>query len=45
LEDKAAVECFVGKDQAAVVGFSGTSLIRNNPPVRPYNRPIPRDLW
>ena len=25
--------------------YKGTSLIRNTPPVGPYDTPMPRDLW
>ena len=25
--------------------YRGTSLIRNNPPLGPYGRPMPRALW
>jgi len=32
-----------GRQQAAA--YRGTSLIRNNPPVGPYSRPMPRALW
>ena len=26
-------------------GYRGTSLIRNNPPLGPYSRPMPGALW
>ena len=25
--------------------YRGTSLIRNSPPLGPYSRPMPRNLW
>ena len=28
-----------------VIGYRGTSLMRNIPSVEPYSSPMPRDLW
>ena len=37
--------CHWGYLSACLDAYSGSSLIRNNPPVGTYSSPMPRDLW